>query len=113
MTDGTTMDEDRAALCLAALGNPTRIRLYRLLVRAGERGLNVGDLQRLLAVPASTLAHHVAALVKAGLVEQERRGREVICFANYEAMNRIVGYLTEACCVGVEVGADVAEVDPA
>ena len=115
MTDETTIDEDRAALCLAALGNPTRIRLYRLLVRAGGRGLNVGDLQRLLAVPASTLAHHVAALVKAGLVVQERRGREVICFANFEAMNRIVGYLTDACCVGVEVdaAADMAMADPA
>ena len=115
MTDETTIDEDHAALCLAALGNPTRIRLYRLLVRAGGRGLNVGDLQRLLAAPASTLAHHVAALVKAGLVVQERRGREVICFANYEAMNRIVGYLTDACCAGVEVdaGADMAMADPA
>lgn len=109
------MNENRAALCLSALGNPTRIRLYRLLVRAGGRGLNVGDLQRLLAVPASTLAHHVAALVKAGLVDQERRGREVICFANYETMNRIVGYLTEACCAGVDVGTkeDMEEVTPA
>ena len=109
------MNEDRAALCLSALGNPIRIRLYRLLVRAGRQGLNVGDLQRLLAVPASTLAHHVAALVKAGLVDQERRGREVICFANYETMNRIVGYLTEACCAGVDVGAveERVEVEPA
>jgi DNA-binding transcriptional ArsR family regulator len=107
------MNEDRAALCLSALGNPIRIRLYRLLVRSGRRGLNVGDLQRLVEVPASTLAHHVAALVKADLVEQERRGREVICFANYEVMNRIVDYLTEACCVGVNVGADMEEVDPA
>ena len=109
------MNENRAALCLSALGNPTRIRLYRLLVRAGGRGLNVGDLQRLLAMPASTLAHHVAALVKAGLVDQERRGREVICFANYETMNRIVGYLTEACCAGVDVGAveEMEEMDTA
>jgi len=108
------MNEDRAALCLAALGNPTRIRLYRLLVRAGRQGLNVGDLQRFLEVPASTLAHHVAALVKASLVDQERRGREVICYANYDAMNRIVGYLTEACCAGVDVGAveDMEEVEP-
>jgi DNA-binding transcriptional ArsR family regulator len=66
-------------------------------------------------VPASTLAHHVAALVKAGLVDQERRGREVICFANYEAIDRIVGYLTEACCAGVDVGAveERVEVEPA
>ena len=115
MADETTMDEVRAGLCLAALGNPTRIRLYRLLVRAGGRGLIVGDVERLVGAPASTLAHHVAALVKAGFVVQERRGREVVCFANHEAMNRIVGYLTEACCAGFEAGTveDLKELDPA
>jgi len=95
------MNEHHAAICLSALGNPTRIRLFRLLVRAGTEGLNVGDLQRLLEVPASTLSHHIAALVKADLLLQDRRGREVICMANYAAMNDLVAYLTEQCCTGV------------
>ena len=95
------MNEEQAALCLSALGNPTRIRLFRLLVRAGPGGLNVGDLQRLLNVPASTLAHHVAALVRADLLLQERRGREVICMANYDAMNAVLGFLTRECCAGL------------
>lgn len=96
------MLEDRAAQRLAALGNRTRLRLYRLLVRAGEPGLNVGEVQRHLDVPASTLAHHLAILARAGLVSQERHGREVITRADYAAMQALVGYLTEECCAGVE-----------
>ena len=100
------MHEQQAADGLAALGNRTRLRLYRLLVRAGDDGLNVGDLQRLLEVPPSTLAHHLAALARAGLVKQERRGREVISRADYPAMRALVGYLTEQCCTGVRLEGD-------
>ena len=100
------MREQRAADGLAALGNRTRLRLYRLLVRAGDDGLNVGDLQRLLEVPPSTLAHHLATLARAGLVAQERRGREVISRADYPAMRALVGYLTEQCCTGVRLEGD-------
>lgn len=100
------MRERQAADSLAALGNRTRLRLYRLLVRAGGDGLNVGDLQRLLEVPPSTLAHHLATLARAGLVTQERRGREVISRADYPAMRALVGYLTEQCCTGVRLEGD-------
>lgn len=100
------MREQQAAGSLAALGNRTRLRLYRLLVRAGDDGLNVGELQRLLEVPASTLAHHLATLARAGLVVQERRGREVISRADYAAMRGLVGYLTEQCCTGVPLQGD-------
>lgn len=100
------MREQQAADSLAALGNRTRLRLYRLLVRAGDDGLNVGDLQRLLDVPPSTLAHHLAALARAGLVTQERRGREVISRADYRVMRGLIGYLTEQCCAGVRLEED-------
>lgn len=100
------MQEEQAAQGLAALGNRTRLRLYRLLVRAGQDGLNVGDLQRHLGVPASTLAHHLATLARAGLVSQERAGREVITRADYAAMRALVGYLTEECCAGVRSSGD-------
>jgi DNA-binding transcriptional ArsR family regulator len=97
------MNEQTAAECLGALGNRTRLRLFRLLVRAGADGLNVGEAQRHLDVPASTLAHHFAALTRAGLVVQERRGREVVSRANFDAMHALVGFLTEACCSGLRV----------
>ena len=104
----TIMNEEQAAARLAALGNATRIRLFRLLVRAGRGGLNVGDIQRRLDVPASTLAHHIAALVKADLVSRARNGREIICIANYAGMDAIVAYLSEECCQGVAPCQDVA-----
>jgi DNA-binding transcriptional ArsR family regulator len=88
---------------LAALGNATRLRAYRLLVKAGPEGLNIGVLQSLLNVPASTLAHHLGVLARAAIVRQERQGREVLCSANYEAMHALVAYLTESCCAGVSL----------
>lgn len=96
------MHEQEAADGLAALGNRTRLRIFRLLVRAGADGLNFGAIQGHLDAPASTLAHHMSALARAGLVSQERLGREVISRANFENMNSLVGYLTEACCAGVD-----------
>ena len=53
------MQEEQAANGLAALGNRTRLRLYKLLVKAGAVGLNVGDIQSRIKIPASTLAHHL------------------------------------------------------
>lgn len=102
------MDEIRAADALAALGNRTRLQLFRLLVRAGSDGLIVGAVQRHLDVPPSTLAHHLAALARAGLVNQERRGREVVCRADFAAMHGLLGFLTDACCTGVRLADDDA-----
>lgn len=83
---------------LSALGNESRLRIYRLLVRAGPEGLSVGAVQSRLAIPASTLAHHLAALRNAGLIGQRRKGRMITNSANYAAMDGLVDYLTEACC---------------
>jgi DNA-binding transcriptional ArsR family regulator len=97
------MTEDQAAEAFAGLANRTRLRLFRLLVRAGEQGLKVGEIQRLLDVPASTLSHHLTALTTAGLVVQERHGREVISRADFDGVRRMVGYLTDECCKGVDL----------
>ena len=91
------------ARALAALGHEARLDIYRLLVRAGEEGLNVGDIGTHLKMPASTLAHHLSTLVSAGLVIQARRGREVVNRADYDAMRRTVGFLTDKCCTGVSL----------
>jgi ArsR family transcriptional regulator len=101
------LTEAEAAEGFAALGNRARLGLLRLLVRAGGEGMTVGDAGRRMDMPASTLAHHLAALVRAGLVTQEKRGREVICTAEYRSIKGAAAYLTENCCAGFEeVGAD-------
>ncbi len=91
------------ARSLAALGHETRLAVYRLLVRAGREGLNVGEIGAHLDMAPSTLAHHLRALVDAGLVIQERSGREVINRADYDAMQRTVSFLTSECCAGVKL----------
>ena len=96
------MQDYQAANSLAALGNLTRLRLYRLLVRAGEPGLNVGALRNLLDVPPSTLAHHLTSLVRAGLVIQEQRGREIVSRVDYTAMGELMNFLTSECCTGID-----------
>jgi DNA-binding transcriptional ArsR family regulator len=96
-------ETDDIARSLSALGHEARLEIYRLLVRAGEDGLNVGEIGAHLKIPASTLAHHLSTLVAAGLVLQERQGREVVNRADYVAMRRTVAFLTENCCIGVNM----------
>lgn len=89
------------ARALAALGHDARLSIFRLLVKAGDDGLRVSDIGDHLRLAPSTLAHHLSTLVDAGLVLQDRQGREVFNRADYPAMRRLVGFLTSECCAGV------------
>ena len=92
------MKLEKAALQLEALGNPTRLQLYRTLVRAGDEGLPVGRIQDKLEIAASTLSHHLKRLVDTGLVTQERQATTLICRAHYPSMDALIGYLADECC---------------
>ena len=84
------MKTDDAAARLEALGNPTRLQIYRALVRAGKAGMTVGKLQAKLDLAASTLSHHLT---------QERQATTLICRANYDVMRGLVDFLAAECCV--------------
>jgi ArsR family transcriptional regulator len=92
------MKIDDAAARLEALGNPTRLKIYRALVRAGDAGMSVGRLQTKLELAASTLSHHLKALLAVGLIAQERQATTLICRANYDLMRGIVDFLVAECC---------------
>jgi DNA-binding transcriptional ArsR family regulator len=94
------MDIDTVARRLAELGNPTRLQIVRLLVRVGNEGLPIGELQARLGVPASTLAFHLRGLVTAGLVRQQRQGRTVLCTLDSRAINEALAFVKENCCAG-------------
>ncbi|MEH2518186.1 DNA-binding transcriptional ArsR family regulator [Bradyrhizobium sp. AZCC 1610] len=93
------MKLDDAAAHLEALGNPTRLKIYRALIRAGGAGLAVGRLQEKLKIAPSTLSHHIKALVVVGLVTQVRDATTLICHANYEVMRELMGFLVAECCI--------------
>lgn len=94
---------EQTAACLEALGNPTRLAIYRMLVRAGEEGKSVGRIQAALSVPASTLSHHLKHLEMVGLVQKRREGTTHTCVANYKTMNGVLGFLTEECCADSDI----------
>lgn len=95
------MSDFQAAPMLAALGSEVRLGLFRQLLRAGSEGSSVTGLQRMTGIPPSTLGHHVTALVSAGLVSQERQGRELICRAEYADIRLLSAFLLSECCADV------------
>ncbi|MCB1407175.1 MAG: winged helix-turn-helix transcriptional regulator [Rhodobacteraceae bacterium] len=92
------------ARALAALGHDARLSIFRLLVKAGDDGLRVSDIGDHLGMAPSTLAHHLSALVDAGLVVQDKQGREVFNRVDFPTVHRVVGFLTSECCAGVSIG---------
>ena len=91
---------------LAALGHESRLAVFRLLVKAGAAGMQVGRISEVLSLHPSTLAHHLTMLVKSDLVVQSRQGREIICRANYPQMDHLIAFLTKACCVGFQTDSE-------
>lgn len=85
---------------LSALANDHRLEIFRLLVQRGPEGLSAGMIAARLKMPASSLSFHLGQLRNAGLVETERRHRNIIYRADYPAMAALVGYLTDNCCGG-------------
>jgi DNA-binding transcriptional ArsR family regulator len=95
------MDEKLAVASLAALAQPMRLRVFRALVGAGPDGMTPGVLAATLDVPASTLSFHLKELLHAGLVSQQRDGRNLIYRPSLAQMNDLLAYLTAHCCHGM------------
>lgn len=93
------METTETARRLEALGNATRLQIFRVLVRAGKAGLPVGEVQARTGTARSTLSHHLHKLIAVGLVRQEREGTTLYCHANYDTMQATVDFLTRECCV--------------
>ena len=94
------METKDALAALAALAQETRLAIFRHLVEAGPQGVTVGRIGEALEIAAATLSFHLKELSHAGLVTSRQESRFYWYSANYEAMNDLVGYLTDNCCRG-------------
>ena len=94
------MEEKEAVAALAALAQPLRLRVFRALVGTGPQGMNPGELAQVLGIASSTLSFHLKELVHAGMVTQERDGRNLIYRAALERMSDLMDYLAAHCCLG-------------
>lgn len=97
-----SMKHEDAAKRLAELGNTTRLSIFRYLVKIGHKGAPVGQIQKELGVPNSTLSHHISRLVSVGLIRQVRESRILYCVPEYEALNELIDFLKSECCTGVD-----------
>ncbi len=95
-----TMDEARALAALAALGQPTRLSIFRLLVRKEPTGMTAGALAEAVGCPHNTLSTHVAILARAGLVTGRREGRTIVYRADSAGTRALIAFLVMDCCEG-------------
>lgn len=94
------MEEKQAIQALAALAQESRLRVFRLLVRSGTRGLSAGRIAEVLGIPAATLSFHLKELVRASLIVDRRNGRSIIYSLNVAGMQSLLAFLSEDCCEG-------------
>jgi DNA-binding transcriptional ArsR family regulator len=94
------MEENTVVRSLMALAQAVRLRVFRALVVAGPDGMTPGALTEALGVPATSLSFHLKELANAGLVSQQRLGRNLVYRAAFDQMNGLMAYLTENCCQG-------------
>ena len=95
------MDHEVAAKTLGELGNSTRLAIFRYLVKVGPEGVPVGQIQKALDIPGSTLSHHISRLMSVGLIKQDRASRTLYCTAQYTALQELIDFLQSECCAGI------------
>jgi DNA-binding transcriptional ArsR family regulator len=94
----TDLNTDDAVGIFAALAQPWRLEVFRLLVRYLPYGIAAGDIARLVALPHNTLSTHLAILEQVGLVCSRREGRSIIFAALRERAHQLAAFLNEDCC---------------
>jgi DNA-binding transcriptional ArsR family regulator len=107
------MDSSQIIGALAALAHETRLKVFRMLVERGPEGLPAGAIAERLGLPPSSLTFHLQQLAHAGLITQRRASRQIICAADFAAMNGLIAYLTENCCGGTPCSAVCAPTENA
>jgi ArsR family transcriptional regulator, arsenate/arsenite/antimonite-responsive transcriptional repressor len=97
---GDKMSAPHALAALAALGQPTRLEIFRLLTRTEPKGVPAGDIAEAIGCPHNTLSSHLSILARAGLVKGTRNGRSIVYRPHIESMRRLIGFLVNDCCDG-------------
>jgi ArsR family transcriptional regulator len=99
-SNGDSMSAPHALSALAALGQPTRLDIFRLLIRHQPGGLAAGALAEAIGCPHNTLSSHLSILARSGLVRGTREGRSIVYRADIDGMRALIGFLVDDCCEG-------------
>ena len=94
------MKERQAQSAFAALSQETRLRIVRMLVKAGPDGMAAGAVAQEAEVSSSNVSFHLKELENAGLISSRREARSIIYAADYETLSGLIQFLMEDCCAG-------------
>ena len=93
-------DTAHALTAFDALSQPTRLAIFRRLIKVGPAGLPAGEIAEAVNGRQNTISSHLAALARSGLIAAEREGRTIRYSANYKAAGDLVAFVLEDCCGG-------------
>jgi ArsR family transcriptional regulator, arsenate/arsenite/antimonite-responsive transcriptional repressor len=94
---------DDIAAAFAALGQPSRLRIVRLLLSAYPKGLPAGEIQKDLGVSAPTLSHHLDKLRQVGIVTAKKDRQWIWYSVQSDALKYLIDFLFEECCTRNQV----------
>jgi len=94
------MDKAKAIAAFAALSQPTRLDVFRLLIKAGDDGLLAGQISDTLNTRQNTMSANLTILVQAGLIRNRREGRMIHYYADHAGLRGLLSFLLEDCCGG-------------
>ena len=94
------MDERQALSAFGTLSQETRLRIVRMLVKAGPMGMAAGAIADEAGVAASNVSFHLKGLEHAGMVSSRREARSIIYSADFETLSELVQFLMKDCCAG-------------
>jgi ArsR family transcriptional regulator len=97
---GEKISIPHALAALAALGQPSRLEIFRLLMRREPDGLPAGAIAENVGCSHNTLSSHLGILARSGLVRGRRDGRSIVYRANIEGMQALIAFLVNDCCDG-------------
>ena len=89
-----TVHAEDLAGAFAALGDPYRMAIIHLIAATGEH-VCVVDVERHLTLAQSTVSYHLKALLDAGVIDREKRGRWSYYSLNPDRLTHLTGSLTE------------------
>lgn len=94
------MKNTDAIQAFLALGQESRLNIFRLIVQRGDVGLTPGGLIEKLGIPNATLSFHLKELVQANLLLVERQSRNLIYRPNASLVEGLSSFLLDNCCGG-------------
>jgi DNA-binding transcriptional ArsR family regulator len=97
---GDRISAPHALAALAALGQPTRLAIFRLLMRREPDGLAAGAIAEAVGCAHNTLSSHLSILARSGLLRGAREGRSIVYRADVEGMRALLAFLMNDCCDG-------------